>query len=145
MKIFLPHGLDDKEKVIMNGNKCSSSLRRSSGFRVKYLHILHGHNVHAALGASLHPLGAERVHDDDRLQDRHLALLAYLEEGFCFLLIVTKNGGDPRWRKQMSERLSSKLCTNTSHHVLPWHQFALGPYTSYCEITSCFKQIFATR
>lgn len=77
-----------------------------------YLHILHGQDVHAALGASLHQLGAEGVHDDDRLQDGRLASLAYLEERFRFLLIVAKNGGDPRW----NERLL-KACTNLRPRV----------------------------
>lgn len=72
--------------------------------RVKYLHILHGHNIHAALGASFCPPGAERVHDDERLQDRCLAFLAYLEECFCFVLIVANNGGDPRWSEQTRAR-----------------------------------------
>lgn len=67
---------------------------------VKYLQVLHGHNVHAALGPSLHALRAERVHDDERLQDRCLAFLAYLEECVCFFLIITKDDGDPHWSEQ---------------------------------------------
>lgn len=87
----------------METQKCSFRTRsqyKPNEALVKYLHILHGHDVHAALGPSLHALGAERVHDNDRLQDGCLAFLAYLEKCLCFALIVAKDGGDPSCNEQ---------------------------------------------
>lgn len=85
-------------------------------FGVRYLHILHGHHIHAALGPPVCTLGAEGVHDDDGFEDGRLAFLAYLEECFCFDLTVAKDGGDGRWRYQ-NERLTG-TCTKMGRKKL---------------------------
>lgn len=79
-----------------------SCYTKSVVLNMRYLHILHGHDVHPALGSSLGQLRAEGIHDDNGFEDRSLAFFTNLEECFCFVLIITKHCGDLSCKKQMS-------------------------------------------
>lgn len=121
LKIILPQSLRRNKKQKKTHNRvCASSKRNSCKYRFKqknktsrasdesagttclcsvcrYLHILHGHDVHPTLGSSVDQLGVERVHDDDGFEDEALAFLPVLQQHFCLLLIVTQHCGDLRW------------------------------------------------